>query len=211
MTTLLQLGSTLATLPAPPVHTRVLFESPIATPAIAALVGVLAAIALNRAAKVKQAALALAIGLAIALTLAATSRLVTTPREQIEDRTIALVDAVAEGRTLVLRDLLADGLILSVDGDKANLGNEVEFILAQARLVTTRIDAYHRRVVRSIADSPTSGRVRFSVRVDEAGGGITFTVWIAEWRQDNDGAWRLYALDWKKLNGETPRRFLRLG
>ena len=198
------MAGVLASLPAPPIVGRVLFESQIAAPVVAGAIGLVVVASLARAGQVGRARVALVIAIVATLGLAILNWAVSTPREQLEARTRALVTAVAFGDTAAVEDMIAKRCVLRVDGDGADVREPRDFVLGRIGVVSHAIETHAARIVSSIADTPTSGRVRFSVRANVRGGGVNFTVWLAEWRKDADGAWRLYTLDWKKLNGQPP-------
>ena len=196
----------LASLPAPPLPARILFESQVAAPLGAAAVGLVLVAALARQGKTTAARIALAVAAVGIVALALSNWTVTTPREQLEARTLALVDAVAINDAATVEDMLSKRLVLRVNSNEAEIRDPRALVLAEMGNVQQAIESHNAKAVASITDTAISGRVRFSVRASIKGGGINFTVWLTEWRKDPDGVWRLYGLDWKKLNGQPPFR-----
>ncbi len=193
-----------AALPAPPMAGRIFFESPIMAPAVAFVVLIAGVAMCLNGGKGIRAVVVGCVGVAVVVGLAASSRLVTTPREQIEAQTMALVDAIATGDAQAVEDMLSKRLMIKRDGAEMAFSDPRQFLIDELENVSALIESHSRRTVASITDSKLSGRVRFSVRTSIQGGGMNFTVWQGEWRRDPDDTWRLYVLDWKKLNGQEP-------
>ncbi|MBX3385664.1 MAG: hypothetical protein KF768_03755 [Phycisphaeraceae bacterium] len=207
--------STVPQLPRPPLWEVWLFESAW-TPAIGLLAaGVVAFWLLNRAGKARQGALAGAGCVAAAGALLLTAMLVETPREQMVERTRALIRVTADqlGATIArgedppLADLLAEDVVLMMGGQDWLIGSDQ--VMAQVETVPKwGVRVERAAVVRSSAQSRdrNSGFTQVWVRA-EGNFALARSWWRIGWRRESDPGdpsgyrWRATTIDCLQLDG----------
>lgn len=190
-------------LPVPPVVAHLLFERPVPLAAGLVAAAIIAAYLLNRAGRLRPAAItgaALAAAAAGALLLAAR---VHTPRERVADATRALVDAVASVDEPGMRRWLADDARLFASSRLPEVGVPAdgidrEGIIRQVRLLLGgryRLREHAVAELESAILGPGTARSQLRVRVvPEAHPVATNSYWRLNWRLEPDGQWRCYDL-----------------
>lgn len=193
------IGGNVPPLPKPPALESLVFESP--TLLIVALGAVALAAFFGFRAQGQTSRGSLIAGMAIVLSgaLLLVSRLVTTPREHMQQRTRELVRAVAEVNIPALNGLLAPDARLIADRFRVVAGMDGadrEQIIAG---VEERIGGRYRvedwavLKLQATQDGPAVGRTQTQVRVNA--GGLNFSWWKIDWRLQEDGQWRVVGIE----------------
>ncbi len=193
------IGGNVPPLPKPPILESLVFESPtllivaLAAVALAAFFGFRAQGQTSRGSLITGAAIILAGALLLV------SRLVTTPREHMQQRTRDLVRAVAEVDIPALNGLLAPDARLIADRFRVVAGMDGasrEQIIAGVQDTIGRqhrVEDWAVLKLQATQDGPAVGRTQTQVRVNS--GGINFSWWKIDWRLQEDGQWRAVGIE----------------
>lgn len=193
------IGGNVPPLPKPPILESLVFESPtllivaLAAVALAAFFGFRAQGQTSRGSLIAGAAIILAGALLLV------SRLVTTPREHMQQRTRDLVRAVAEVDIPALNGLLAPDARLIADRFRVVAGMDGasrEQIIAGVQDTIGRqhrVEDWAVLKLQATQDGPAVGRTQTQVRVNS--GGINFSWWKIDWRLQEDGQWRAVGIE----------------
>ncbi len=208
MHALFQLLGQIADLPSPDPLDRFLFEQPLIPAVVATLVGFACFAALNRQGQVRKGVMMLGLFLAIGGAVFGVGSLVTTDRERIQTRTLALVDRTLEADRAGASELIASDLtVTTINGAGVGLNRDM-FLATIARFDDLGITGSTRSIRGASVDGPNVGRVDCFVRVTGSGGlyggGFTPSVWRFHWRKDSSGEWSLFLLECLSMFGREP-------
>ncbi len=187
-------------LPGPPVLEHLLLESPFLLTAALVVLGVAAAVALVRRARIRDAVVVLASCIAAGAGVQILAWKTVTNREVISGRSVELVEAVATLDYAGIERLLAPDARLFADIPIPELpipaaGLDVDDILSRVR--TTVGGMYRVREHRVVEIDAAMigdrlGRTQLRVRVvPEATGFPQGSWWRLDWREEPDGSWRV--------------------
>ena len=200
------IGGSVPPLPKPPAVEVVAFESPLFAAIALVVAGLAVAWALRGGSRAKLGRLA-AGGLAIvAGGLMVTAAMVETPREKMSRRTRELVRAAVTADVGTMREILAvDARVRAgerfrwVGRIEANGRDEIISRVEREIGKELRIENWAVLKLEAKRDGPNVGRTQTQVRVDI--GGPVFSWWRLDWRQDEDGEWRVIGIEPLFLGG----------
>jgi hypothetical protein len=192
--------------PDPPLLNRLLLENPWPLAIAFAAVAVVMFLVAGRRDDHRLRNLA-AVPAGLAVGVIALGGMVTTEREQLEARTRALAEAVAEPFDLdAVRELTTE--------DARLLKWNREQMIAIARHAADRvtIDGYTVTNLMAHPESDRYGRTYIAAfgRAESSrrGGGRFKTSWMLRWRRGDDGAWRLSEVEDVEVNNRSAERIL---
>lgn len=181
------------------------FEQPFVVAAALAVIAVVAFLLFNRSEKGKLGAL-VAGGIVLAAAgVVAAGMAVETPRERVQSRTRALVEATGRTDASTVALVLDDEVDLLMGGQRVpGVGREVilgtierlegRFALEEASAIT----------LQAAIDGETRARTQVQVRAKPEGGAPSLSWWLLNWAKDADGAWRVTRIDCLLFNGRRP-------
>ncbi|MCA9282970.1 MAG: hypothetical protein H6812_05570 [Phycisphaeraceae bacterium] len=181
-----------------------LFEKPVATAIVLIIASFIVFTILSKRGRARASWIALSVGVLLAAGAFLTARMVTTDREHIAAGARAFVAAVARTDTRQVSNLLDDRLVVTVNGSIAPYVDKDRVVTAASTLghygirrASTRIDAVS-------VQRAGSGKADIGVLVTTESAGNATSTWTLEWRKGPDGSWRITALDWRTINGQSP-------
>lgn len=177
-----------------------LFENP--WPAVIALVGVSSVLrVIGKRQNQKRLVIASYAALALGLGVYATAALVNTDREQLIERTEALISATSPVDESALRDLFSgNAVLLKEDG---GLWRDLDAGLVAERLRQANAQDHTLRAVEAVSNRPGQGISTMDVS-SRVGGVPNRSTWEIVWLRDEDGRWRISSLRWLTLNRQSP-------
>lgn len=188
------IGGNVPPLPKPPALESLLFESPallIIALVVLALAGFFGFRAQGRA---SRGALLAGISLLLAGALYLMSALITTPREQMANRTRELVRAVAEADLAMLESLLdPDARLVWIRQSTIYTRPQLLERVRQDMGERYRVEDWAILKLQATRDGPRVGRTQTQVRVNA--GGLNFSWWKIDWRLGDDGQWRVVGIE----------------
>lgn len=193
--------------PDPPMLEHYLLESPWGPAIVLAAVGVGLFIAGGRRASPLMQWVGGGAGVLLGVGLVLLAMSVQTGREKMVAGTEKLAEAAAEPFDLTTIEKLTTD-------DATLLGWNRQIMMAVARNASQRVsvDGYSVTAMDVIRDGPNRGRTYVAVigRVrTELGGGGFRSRWIMRWRKEEDGRWRLAAIERVTVNGSDATDILR--
>jgi hypothetical protein len=186
---------------------RLLFESPALSAGGALIVLVIAGLLVNRQGKAKAAGAIFALAVLVPAGLVASSLLVETDRERIAARTIALIDAAAEGRPDDVRGFVSDRLVVSASGEGVVDLGPTMFVWA-ANTASRQVESHSASLQGAAVEGEGLGRSRWRIRA-MTGRGPFLASGEFTWIEEGDGVWRVQAFDLRTVNGQdaSPKWF----
>ncbi len=206
---MIEILATIPRLPEAPLVERLLFESPWPLAGMAVVIGVIAAVMLNRRGRGAAALGAGVGGLALAAALVVMAGAVVTDREEIGRRSSAFVEAVAAGDAMAAEELLLEDVSLRV-GEEAPAGNWRAAILGAVQTAHREygIEAASMGNVQTSATEGGFGRSVFRVTARASAGFPSVSWWKLDWRRDHDEKWRIEVMRCLEINGREPGAWL---
>lgn len=202
----LDAGSKVALLPDPPMVTHSVLENPYPLATVLCVAGLAAFVALNRAARARQALLAGTAGLALAVLVLAAGLMVTTTGELLIARTRELVAVTARADTAALSPMLAQDVSFTTMGTgAAPIGRNLLLTLVEKYPGGMyRVKEHSVSKAQGLADSANTARTQ--VRVRAVVEGIpNGSWWRLHWRCDGEkadaGAWKVTAIELMQIDG----------
>lgn len=203
---LAQLDAAPAPLPPGPPLVYFTVENPYPAMVVALVAGAVAAALVHRAGQGRWAALVLALAVVLAGALWLAARATTTIREQINQRSRLLVNAVARLDRSTAEALLADDARMHGfpgDGwDRARMLDEARHYLGE-RFPIREHDVVQ---IQAVVDGRDLARSQVLVAVTEASGAPHRSWWRLDWRREAAG-WRVFAVELLWLDGFSADRF----
>lgn len=193
------IGGNVPPLPKPPALESLVFESPTLLIVALAAVALAAFFGFRAQGQTSRGSLIAGTAIVVAGALLLVSRLVTTPREHMQQRTRDLVRAVAEVDIPALNALIAPDarliagrfrVVAGMDGaDREQIIAGVEERIGGRY----RVDDWAVLKLQATQDGPAVGRTQTQVRVNA--GGLNFSWWKIDWRLQADGQWRVVGIE----------------
>lgn len=201
MNELLQ-APTIEALPPAPLLERFLFEQPLLPMAVLALLALIAVIAFASRNQRRRGVLVAVVLVALAGGVYLLATLVTTEREELLERTEALIGATANVDRAAMGGLLTEDaslrttgalerVLASIDGRDSIISRASQSLEGRYRVNTWEI--LDRQAT---TDGPNVGRTLVRVGVDVDGFSRThYSWWRLHWERGPDGQWRCFELE----------------
>ncbi|MEO1128745.1 MAG: hypothetical protein AAFX05_03440 [Planctomycetota bacterium] len=203
MTTVLGLQwANVEDLPSGPTHEVLLFEQPTLTAIGLVVLGLVAAMVLQRMGKGRVGAALIPVSLLLAVGVVFLARSVETTREMLTNRTEQFVERFVAGDVQGVERMLSERVVLASGG--ADVGQDRAWLVRVAAGAEQEVLSASFRSRGAILDDDAHGRTRFTVATEhgEFSGEVTSS-WEFSWRQFADG-WRIVRFECLSIRGQKP-------
>ncbi|MEZ6211551.1 MAG: hypothetical protein R3B46_09945 [Phycisphaerales bacterium] len=182
-----------------------LFEKPVATAIVLIIASFIVFTILSKRGRARASWIALSVGVVLAAGAFLTARMVTTDREHIAAGAQGIRRSSRPNRHALESAIcsMTDWWSRSTARSRMSTRNRAIVTAASTlghygiRRASTRIDAVS-------VQRAGSGKADIGVLVTTESAGNATSTWTLEWRKAPDGSWRITALDWRTINGQSP-------
>ena len=186
---------------------RMVLEQSLATAIGILAIAAVGAIILVRSSRTRGAAGVLLLGIGAALAVGVAGAAIETVPEALVRRTREFVAAVAAGRTSDVDALIEPRVAIRSAGESIEGGRDL--ILGVAAAMPAMLTAHAPRTRGAEQQGVNIGRSRVTIRATVSVpqyAGEAYSSWDLAWRQDTDGAWRIFAIECISIFGQEPGR-----